>query len=169
MRTTLKILTVICCLALPVAAQEEEGAEPDYAKAPEPPSAEAIAARKVGIETAWDHALDTAHQIAASQGYRWRATGWAARLPDEGFSIIPLQLFAGNDYYIVLGTDASAEDISAALFDPDRTLVKAAPDRGGERLVLHVSPKTTGRHYLRLHHKKPPPKPVHCAVTYLYR
>ena len=169
MRMTLNILSVATCLALPGAAQEEEEAEPDYAKVPEPPSAETIAARKAGIQTAWKSALDTAHQIAASQGYRWRATRWATELPGEGFKIIPLQLFAGNDYYIVLGTDASAENISAAMFDPDRTLVKTAPDRKGDRLVLHVTPKSSGRHYLRLHHKKPPQKPVHCAVTYVYR
>lgn len=168
MRTASNLLAAAACLTILASAQEKD-ADPDFAKVPEPLSAGAITARKAGIQTAWVHALNAAHQIAASQGYRQRDTHWAAALPDKGFTIIPLQLFAGNDYYIVIGTDTSAEAIGASAFGPDRRLVKTAPERGGSQLVLHIAPEVSGRHYLRLRHRQAQENPVHCAVTYIYR
>jgi hypothetical protein len=171
MRTAIKIVTFAGCLSLLAPAQEKEKKkrEPEFAKVPEPPSAEARAAREAGIGIAWKNALGCAHQIAASQGYRRRDTRWAAALPDEGFTIIPLQLYAGNDYYVAIGTDTDSNAIAATAFDPERMLIKTAPDRGSGKLVLHITPERSGPHYLRLHLKEKPARATHCALTYIYK
>ena len=155
------------CLTWLAGAQEK--AEPESSKAPKPPTAEDLAARQIGIRTSWKNALNVAHQIAASQGYRRRDTHWKAALPSEGFTVVPLQLYAGNEYYIILGTDGDTNQISASAFDPERMLVKTAPDRGEGKLLLRLKPERSGTHYLRIHHKEKPTKPVHAALTYLYK
>jgi hypothetical protein len=165
----IQTILTIASLSLLASAQEKGEEEPDFAKVPEPPTAESLAARAAGINTAWTKALSAAHQIAASQGYRRRDTRWTAELPGEGFTIVRLQLYAGNDYYIILGTDSVSDNIAAAAFDPDRMLIKTGPDRGQGKLVLHITPKKSGVHYLRLHQKSPSKKPTHCALTYIYR
>jgi len=168
MKTATHILALAASLSLLATAQDR--AEPRAADAaPAQLSPEAAAAREAGIADAWKNALSVAHQISASQGYRRRDTYWAGRLPDEGFTIIPLQLYADNDYYIAIGTDADSQAISAAAFTPERRLIKTAPDRGEGKLVIHITPEHSGPHYLRLHLKAKPARPVHCAVTYVYK
>ena len=168
MDTPPKIVIAIACLSLLAAAQEKTD-EPDYAKAPAPLSSEAVAAREAGLKTALNHALNAAQQLSASQGFRQRDARWVAPLADEGFTIVPLQFFASNEYYLIVGTDADSDEIAAAAFDPDRLLVKTSPARGNGKLIFHITPKKSGRHYLRLHRKNPTAKPSHCAVTYVYR
>ena len=167
MRSTIKIFATCACLTLLAPAQEE--GEPDFSKVPAAPTAEAIAAGEAGIRTAWKNSLTAAHQIAASQGYRRRDTRWVQALPDKGFTIVPLQLYAGNDYYITLGIDEGGENVAATAFDPERMLIRSAPDYADGKLVLRITPKKSGPHYVRLHQKAAPKKPIHCALTYIYK
>ncbi len=165
------ILVTTVALAIFAIAQEKapENADRDFEKVPEAPSPEQIAAREAGILTASTNALSVAHQIAASQGYRRRDAVWTGQLPAEGFTIIPLQLYAGNDYYVVLGSDTADGTVSAAAFDPERMLIKTAPDSAPGKMVFHITPKISGPHYFRIHHGKAEHKPTHCAMTYIYR
>ena len=157
-------------MALGFASQAQEGKPLDQAPpAPKPPSAEALAAQERALRIAWEEARRTAHQIAASHAYRQRDAHWGAELPKEGFKIIPLQLYAGNDYFLIIGSDSATQNISASAFGPDRRLIKSAPDRSGGKLVLRIRPEKSGKHYLRLHQSKPSQTPVHCALTYVYR
>ena len=163
------VIAAVTTLSLLAPAQEKSGAEPEFAKVPAKPSPQAIAARNNGIRVAWEQAINAAHQLAASQGYRRRDAHWGDALRSEGFTIVPLQLFAGNDYYLVLGTDSGVKNVSVSAFDPGRRLIKSAPDRGENELVLRIRPEKSGKHYLRLHQTKPSEKPIHCALTYIYR
>ena len=169
MRGITKLIALVASLSVLAPAQDKDEAEP--ANAPKEPTAEEISARESGIATAWKNALGSAHQIAASQGYRRRDTRWSAALPDDGFTIIPLQLYAGNDYYVAIGTDSDSDTIAVAAFDPDKMLIKTTPDRGKGKgkLILHLSPQHSGPHYVRLRLNEKPLKPVHCALTYVYK
>ncbi|MFT4549566.1 MAG: hypothetical protein ACI8XO_001844 [Verrucomicrobiales bacterium] len=163
--------TATATLVLLATAQEgnQTPPDPDFSKVPEKPSAESLAAREAGIRTAWTNALNVAHQIAASQGYRSRDSRWTGELATEGFTIIPLQLYAGNDYFIVLGSDCEEDTISAAAFDPEQRLIKTPPDSAPGKLVFHLTPKKSGAHYLRLQQKAKRAQPTRCALTYVYR
>ena len=125
MKGITKLIALAASLSVLAPAQDKEEAE--SADAPKEATAEEISVRESGIGTAWKNALGSAHQIAASQGYRRRDTRWSAALPDDGFTIIPLQLYAGNDYYIAIGTDSDSDTIAVAAFDPDRMLDQDHP------------------------------------------
>ena len=170
-RTTLLAATTAIAFSWISLAQETapEKPDPDFAKVPGEPTAAENTAREASTATAWHNALNAAHQIAASRGYRQRNSHTTGSIPGEGFTIIPLQLYAGNDYYICLGTDAPIEEISAAAFDPDQRLVKSAPSRANGKLVLRIRPKKTGPHYLRLHHTDPREAKSYYALTYIYK
>jgi len=157
-------------LTLPILGIAQDGARETRAAKKPAPTKEETAARKAGIITARHHAINASHQIAASQGYRQRDTMWTGSLPAEGFVIVPLQLYAGNTYYIVLGSDSpDADAIAASAFDPDRKLIKVAPDRTPGKLVLKVTPKKSGRHYFRIHQNGEKKTPIHCALTYIFK
>lgn len=166
--TALAALAAIALVAgLPRALDRRDRALPPDA----PPTAAAPlpSAAGSGQQAAWQNALNLAYQIAASQGFRQRATRWEDILPDEGFRIIPLTLLAGNQYFVILGSDAPAGSISVAAFDPDRMLIPAPPDEGDGRIVLKLTPQKSGEHYLRIHKRDDAAPPIHCALTYVYR
>ncbi len=166
---SITVIAAVATLGLLAPAQEKRDREPEFAKVPVELSPEAVAARRNGIRAAWVQAINAAHQIAASQGYRRRDAYWGEAIPSEGFVIVPLQLYAGNDYYLVLGSDGPIDNVSASAFDPERRLIKSAPDRGDGKLILHIKPERSGKHYLRLHQKDASERPLHCALTYVYR
>lgn len=167
MRITHPIVALALSCSLLATAQDQ--GEVKKKDAPAVLAPEAAAKREAGIATAKKNALEVAHQIGASRSYRQRDSYWTGALPEGGFVIIPLQLYADNDYYVTVGTDADSQSISIAAFTPERMLIKTAPDRGEGKLVLHIKPEQSGPHYLRLHVNEKIARPAHCAVTYVYR
>ncbi|MGI9241828.1 MAG: hypothetical protein ACR2RV_13580 [Verrucomicrobiales bacterium] len=160
---------VALALSCSLLATAQDQGEPKTTEATPPLTPEATANREAGIATAKKNALEVAHQIGASRSYRQRDSYWTGALPGEGFVIIPLQLYADNDYYITVGTDTDSQSVSIAAFTPDRMLIKTAPNRGEGKLILHIKPEQSGPHYLRLHLNEKTARPAHCAVTYVYR
>jgi hypothetical protein len=134
------------------------------APVPVPPEEEREAARfraRSGV-------LDAAHALAVAENGTRRSGPWEGWLGAEGETVIPLQLFRGHSYHLILGTSSEDGGILAVLFDGLGKRCEVDTTAGGGRIILTVAPASSGTYFLRLRSAPGDPGAA-VALTYVYR
>lgn len=128
--------------------------------------------RDAGRFLARSRLLDTAHALAVAEGGTRRSGSWEGWLGSTGETVIPLQLFRGHSYHVVIGTDAAEGVEGSALrvdfFDGSGKTVNAETRSGNGRIILAYTPSSSGTYYLRLR-ASPGSAGGAIALTYVYR
>ncbi len=140
---------------------------------PKPEAAKKAEVKEVEVTDEMRHrararTLDLAHAIATAGNYKRRNNYWEGAIRGDDIIILPLQFFAGNDYYIALGTDGPTDAIAVTAFDTAGKVMPLVPDERDGRLMLNVKPKKSGAHFLRLRLRKGSTF-AYGVLTYLYR
>ncbi len=138
------------------------------AQEPAPVEVSPKEAREAARFIARSRLLDTAHALAVAEDGTRRSGPWEGWLGSEGETVIPLQLFRGHTYHIVLGTSSAEGGLRADLFDGLGSHAEVETTAGGGRIILTYTPASSGTYYLRLR-LAPGHDGGAVALTYIYR
>ena len=123
------------------------------------------AAAAAGDEArAKDLARAGASALAGDQ-YDRRHAVWSAQMGGGEIREIPVQLYAGNEYGFVLGTDAPSAVCRLEVYDARGGLVPVSVQRGEGTVVVAFRATCVGLHRVRVVAMEP----VAVALTYVYK
>ena len=92
-------------------------------------------------------ALDVAGAFS-NEGFKIRDGHWAGPLkPKEKAQLMTVNLYAGNQYYFVLGTEKDAH-IVLAVYDETGKKVSTDTWSDGNKFATSVAPAASGPHYI---------------------
>jgi hypothetical protein len=111
------------------------------ATAPGLPTDEEVAARQVALEVAGAFQND---------GFKLRDGIWSGRLEKGATKVIQVNLFAGNEYWFVLGAVAPAKKVQISVFDETGAPVEAEPYDGDASSAAGFSPGVSGPYYVKI-------------------
>ena len=133
----------------------------DPAPAPAPPASDPSLALR--------HARSTAHEVGAAGAYNQRAAIWEREVKPGEVALLPVQLYAGNEYQIIVGFDAPSAKLGLAVFDARGRLVPAGVHRGQGRMVLAIKPERSEVYQVRLRLTEADAVAAAAALTYVYK
>jgi hypothetical protein len=143
-------------------AVEPKPAAPKPAEAVQPPP-------KAQPKLARDRARGLAHELAAAGSYSQRAALWEAELAGADPAVIPVQLYAGNEYQIIVGFDVLDGRLGLAVFDARGRVIASEVHRGKGKMVMKIKPEASGVHRIRIRALDSEAPPVAAALTYIYK
>ena len=97
-----------------------------------------------------DDALSYAYEAALpyyKQGYSVRKDAWGGDLGVHDRKAVSSQLFKGNDYWFLMGTDIKGASVSVHIYDDKGNLVDADSWQKGRFAGARVRPATTGTYF----------------------
>lgn len=102
---------------------------------------EEVAARQVALEVAGAFQND---------GFKLRDGIWTGRLEKGAAKVIQVNLFAGNEYWFVLGAVAPAKKVLVSVFDETGQPVECEPYEGDASSAAGFSPGVSGPYYIKV-------------------
>jgi hypothetical protein len=102
---------------------------------------EEVAARQVALEVAGAFQND---------GFKLRDGIWSGRIEKGATKIIQVNLFAGNEYWFVLGAVAPAKKVQVTVFDETGQPVECEPYEGDASSAAGFSPGVSGPYYVKV-------------------
>jgi len=97
-----------------------------------------------------DAALSYAYEAALpyyKQGYSVRKDAWGGDLGVHDRKAVSSQLFKGNDYWFLMGTDIKGASVSVHIYDDKGNLVDADSWQKGRFAGARVRPAATGTYF----------------------
>jgi hypothetical protein len=98
-----------------------------------------------------------AHQLALdvagafqNDGFKLRDGVWAGRLEKGKTAVIQVNLFAGNEYWFVLGAVSPAKKVSVTVFDETGKVVECEPYQQDATAAAGFSPGVSGPYYVKV-------------------
>ncbi len=132
-------------------------------------AAEAAPVPEADPKAAWRRARSLAHQLAAAGGYSQRAALWEGEVAGDGPAVVPVQLYAGNEYQFVVGFDAPGAGLGLAVFDARGRVLPGEVHRAAGKMVTKVRPAASGVHRVRVRLLDGAAAPAAAAMTYVYK
>jgi len=126
--------------------------------APALPTDAEVAARQIALEVAGAFQND---------GFKVRDGHWAGRLEKGEGKLIQVNLFAGNEYWFVLGAVAPATKVRIAVFDEAGQPVESEPYEGTVSAAAGFSPGISGPYYVQIALLEG--DPAACCMLYSYK
>ncbi len=102
---------------------------------------EEVAARQVALEVAGAFQND---------GFKIRDGVCTGRLEKDVPKVIQVNLFAGNEYWLVLGAVAPAKKVQISVFDETGQPVETEPYQGDAASAAGFSPGVSGPYYVKV-------------------
>ena len=119
-----------------------------------------------------DDALSFAYEAALpyyKQGFSIRKDAWGGDLGVKDRKAVSSQLFKGNDYWFLMGTDVKGASLSVHIYDDKGNLVDAESWQKGRFAGARVSPKSTGTYFAIVQILKSPEERTPWALVYGYK
>lgn len=136
----------------------------------------------LGLSVAWaavDDALSFAHEAAipyVKQGYTIREDAWGGDLGVKDQQAVTAQLFKGNDYWFLLGSDTKGAVVTVHVYDSNGKLAESEafqrPGKSGSDAYFagaRVTPRKTGTYYAIVTVEKSPAERTNWALVYGYK
>ncbi len=102
---------------------------------------EEVAARQVALEVAGAFQND---------GFKLRDGFWSGRLEKGATKVMQVNLFAGNEYWFVLGAVSPAKRVVISVFDETGQPVETEPYEGDASSAAGFSPGVSGPYYVKV-------------------
>ena len=119
-----------------------------------------------------DDALSFAHEAAVpyvKQGFIIREDSWGGDLGVKEQVAVTAQLFKGNEYWFLLGTDAKGAVLTVHVYDATGKLAGTEAWQKGRFAGVKVVPTRTGTYYAIVTVEKSPEERSHWALVYGYK
>ena len=119
-----------------------------------------------------DDALSFAYEAALpyyKQGYSIRKDAWGGDLGVHQRKAVSSQLFKGNDYWFIMGTDVKGASLSVHAYDEKGNLVDSDSWQKGRTAGVHIVPKSTGTYFAIVQILKSPEDRTPWALVYGYK
>ncbi len=129
------------------------------------------------VEATVDDALSFAYEAALpySKQYTFRKDAWGGDLGVNERKAVTAQLFTGNDYWFVMGSDIKTAGISVHLYDDEGKLAeleswqKTNDKKHFSSAGAHIIPKRTGTYFAIVQMHKSPEDRTPWALVYGYK
>lgn len=125
--------------------------------------------KKGSLERARARAQAAVDELAPAGNYSRRAAIWEAELDGAEPAVIPVQLFAGNEYRFIIGFDSPGGDLGLAVFDARGRVIASEVERAEGRMVMVIKPAGSGVHRIRVRVLDSGAGAVAAALTYIYK
>ena len=125
MKCRLPIVLSIFALALSISTQAQTDAE--------------VEARKVALDLAGAFSND---------GFKIRDGHWCGTVKPHDHALIAVNLYAGNQYWFIVGATDLAKKIALNLYDESGTQVVTESYDAGEKVAAGFSPTSSGQYYV---------------------
>jgi hypothetical protein len=119
-----------------------------------------------------DDALSFAYEAATpyvKQGFAIREDAWGGDLGVKDQKAVTAQLFKGNEYWFLTGTDTRNAVVTVSVYDSDGKLVQADAWQRGRFSGARVVPTRSGTYYAIVTVHKSPEERTHWAMVYGYK
>ena len=116
--------------------------------------------------TARISALDVAGAFS-NDGFKIRDGHWSGTLkPKDKATLMTVNLYAGNQYFFAMGTQADAR-VALAVYDESGKKVSTETWTDGNKFATSVAPATSGPYYVSL--RLPEGDPATFCLLYCYK
>ncbi|MEX1118948.1 MAG: hypothetical protein WEB60_09160 [Terrimicrobiaceae bacterium] len=132
----------------------------------------AIAAWPVSVLATVDDALSFAYEAATpyvKQGFSIREDAWGGDLGVKDQKAVTAQLFKGNEYWFLTGTDTRNAVVTVSVYDSNGKLVQTDAWQRGRFSGARVVPARSGTYYAIVTVHKSPEERTHWALVYGYK
>ncbi len=119
-----------------------------------------------------DDALSFAYEAATpyvKQGFSMREDAWGGDLGVKDQKAVTAQLFKGNEYWFLTGTDTRNAVVTVSVYDSDGKLVQTDAWQRGRFSGARVVPSRSGTYYAIVTVHKSPEERTHWALVYGYK
>jgi len=119
-----------------------------------------------------DDALSFAYEAATPyvrQGFTFREDAWGGDLGMGDKKAMRAQLFAGNEYWFVAGTDVRNAVITVAIYDADGKLASKDSWHRGRFAGSFIAPPKTGAYWAIVTVERSPAERTPWALVYGFR
>jgi hypothetical protein len=119
-----------------------------------------------------DDALSFAYEGATPyvrQGFTFREDAWGGDLGLGDKKAMRAQLFAGNEYWFIAGTDVRNAVITVAIYDADGKLASKDSWHRGRFAGSFIAPKKTGAYWAIVTIERSPAERTSWALVYGFR
>jgi len=132
----------------------------------------AIAVLPVTVMATVDDALSFAYEAATpyvKQGFSMREDAWGGDLGVKDQKAVTAQLFKGNEYWFLTGTDARNAVVTVSVYDSNGKLVQTDAWQRGRFSGAKVVPARSGTYYAIVTVHKSPDERTRWALVYGYK
>jgi len=119
-----------------------------------------------------DDALSFAYEAATpyvKQGFVVREDAWGGDLGLKDQKAVTAQLFKGNEYWFLTGTDVRGAEVTVSVYDSSGKLAQAEAWQRGRFSGARVVPVRSGTYYAIITVHKSPKERTPWALVYGYR
>lgn len=119
-----------------------------------------------------DDALSFAYEAATpyvKQGFSMREDAWGGDLGVKDQKAVTAQLFKGNEYWFLTGTDTRNAVVTVSVYDSNGKLVQTDAWQRGRFSGAKVIPARSGTYYAIVTVHKSPEDRTHWALVYGYK
>jgi hypothetical protein len=119
-----------------------------------------------------DDALSFAYEAASpyvKQGFTVREDAWGGDLGVKDQKAVTAQLFKGNEYWFLTGTDTRNAVVTVSVYDSNGKLAQAESWQRGRFSGARVVPAKSGTYYAIVTVQKSPEERTHWALVYGYK
>jgi len=136
-----------------------------------------VIASAVAAHATLDDALSFAYEAALPyhKQYAFRKDAWGGDLGVGDRVAVTAQLFKGNEYWFILGSDVKAAVISVHLYDEAGNLAesnswqKQNDKKHFSAAGAYIAPKSTGTYFAIVQIHQSPEERTHWALVYGYK
>lgn len=117
-------------------------------------------------------ALSFAHEAAVpyvKRGFTVREDAWGGDLGVKEQQAVTAQLFKGNEYWFLLGTEVRNAVVTLHLYDSQGRLAESESWQRGRFAGARIVPPRTGTYYAIITVEKSPQERTGWAVVYAYK
>ncbi len=132
----------------------------------------AIALAPASLLATVDDALSFAYEAATpyvKQGFSIREDAWGGDLGVKDQKAVTAQLFKGNEYWFLTGTDSRNAVVTVSVYDSNGKLVQTDAWQRGRFSGAKVVPDRSGTYYAIVTVHKSPDERTHWALVYGYK
>lgn len=132
----------------------------------------AIAVLPVTVMATVDDALSFAYEAATpyvKQGFSMREDAWGGDLGVKDQKAVTAQLFKGNEYWFLTGTDTRNAVVTVSVYDSNGKLVQTDAWQRGRFSGAKVVPARSGTYYAIVTVHKSPEERTRWALVYGYK
>ena len=132
----------------------------------------AIAVLPVTVMATVDDALSFAYEAATpyvKQGFSMREDAWGGDLGVKDQKAVTAQLFKGNEYWFLTGTDTRTAVVTVSVYDSNGKLVQTDAWQRGRFSGAKVVPARSGTYYAIVTVHKSPDERTRWALVYGYK
>jgi hypothetical protein len=119
-----------------------------------------------------DDALSFAYEAASpyvKEGFSVREDAWGGDLGVKDQKAVTAQLFRGNEYWFLTGTDVSGAMVTVSVYDSTGKLAQSEAWQRGRFSGARVVPQRTGSFYAIITVHNSPRERTPWALVYAYR